>query len=209
MASEICQRLDFDYVPYTIDIYKDILVSKCSCFIDKNTKFISCFQVENDIEKDDISDYEKYVAKLEEKGIKDARIKIENMFVLDFLMLNNDRHLNNFGIIRDANNLKWLDVAPIFDNGQSLNIEYYDDKEMQIACEGRFFYEFLSFEEIVKVVKDIKRINVNKLDGVAEWFDDLLHKYQNITNYSDSRINKLCILLNRQINKLSKTGQNI
>ena len=72
-----------------------------------------------------------------------------------------------------------------------------------------FFYEFLSFEEIIKVVKDIKRIDVNKLDGVAEWFDDLLHKYQNITNYSDSRINKLCILLNRQINKLSKTGQNI
>ena len=131
------------------------------------------------------------------------------MFILDFLMLNNDRHLNNFGIIRDVNNLKWLDVAPIFDNGQSLNIEYYDDKEMQIACEGRFFYEFLSFEEIVKVVKDIKRINVNKLDSVVEWFDDLLHKYQNITNYSDSRINKLCILLNRQINKLSKTGQNI
>ena len=128
------------------------------------------------------------------------------MFILDFLMLNNDRHLNNFGIIRDANNLKWLDVAPIFDNDQSLNIEYYDDKEMQNACEGRFFYEFLSFEEIVKVVKDIKRIDVNKLDGVAEWFDDLLHKYQNITNYSDSRINKLCILLNRQINKLSKTG---
>ena len=28
LASEICQRLDFDYVPYTIDIYKDILVSK-------------------------------------------------------------------------------------------------------------------------------------------------------------------------------------
>ena len=129
-------------MPYTIDIYKDILVSKCSCFIDKNTKFISCFQVENDIEKDDISDYEKYVAKLEEKGIKDARIKIENMFILDFLMLNNDRHLNNFGIIRDVNNLKWLDVAPIFDNDQSLNIEYYDDKEMQNACEGRFFMSF-------------------------------------------------------------------
>ena len=39
-----------------------------SCFIDKNTKFISCFQVENDIEKDDISDYEKYVAKLEKEN---------------------------------------------------------------------------------------------------------------------------------------------
>ena len=41
--------------------------------------------------------------------------------------MNEDRHLNNFGIIRDINTLKWIDVAAIFDNGQSLNIEYYDE----------------------------------------------------------------------------------
>ena len=45
--------------------------------------------------------------------------------------MNEDRHLNNFGIIRDVNTLKWLDVAPIFDNGQSLKIEYYDDEEWE------------------------------------------------------------------------------
>ena len=37
--------------------------------------------------------------------------------------------LNNFGIIRDVNTLKWLDVAPIFDNGEALKIEYYDEEE--------------------------------------------------------------------------------
>ena len=46
------------------------------------------------------------------------------------------------------------------------------------------------------------RIDVSKLDGIVEWFDSLLHEYQSITGYSDSRINKLCILLNRQINSL-------
>ncbi len=206
LASEICDRLGFDYVPYTIDIYKGTIVSKCPCFIDKNSEFISCYQVLSGIEE---NDYESYIKKLEEEGIKDARLKIENMYILDFLMLNNDRHLNNFGIIRDVNTLKWKDVAPIFDNGQSLDIEYYDDKEMHIVNEGRLFYEILPFEEIIKVVKDINRIDISRLDGIVEWFDDLLHKYQNITNYSDSRINKLCILLNRQINKLSKTGQNL
>ena len=59
-----------------------------------------------------------------------------------------------------------------------------------------------SFDEIIKVVKDIKRIDVSKLDGLVEWFDDLLHEYQHITKYSDTRINRLCILLNRQIRKL-------
>lgn len=37
--------------------------------------------------------------------MKDARAKIENMYILDFLIMNEDRHLNNFGIIRDVNTL--------------------------------------------------------------------------------------------------------
>ena len=157
---------------------------------------------------DSVEDYEEYIKKLENEGIKDARIKIENMYIVDFLIMNEDRHLNNFGIIRDVNTLKWLDVAPIFDNGQSLNIEYYDEEELHISGEGKLFYEVRSFDEIIKVVKDIKRIDVNKLDGLVEWFDDLLHEYQYLTGYSDTRINRLCILLNRQINKLKKLVEN-
>ena len=79
---------------------------------------------------------------------------------------------------------------------------------MHIKGEGKLFYEIKPFDEIIKVVEDIKRININKLDGIVEWFDDLLHKYQNITGYSDIRINRLCILLNRQINKLKKLIEN-
>ena len=57
-----------------------------------------------------------------------------------------------------------------------------------------------SFDEIIKVVKDIKRIDISKLDGIVECFDELLHKYQDITHISDRKINHLCILLNKQIN---------
>ena len=137
-------------------------------------------------------------------NIDDVREKVENMFILDYIIMNEDRHLNNFGIIRDVNTLKWLDVAPIFDNGQSLNIEYYDEEEVHISGNGRIFYEVKPFDEIIKVVKDLNRIDISKLDGIVEWFDNLLHKYQNLTKMSDRRINRLCILLNRQINKLKE-----
>ena len=203
LASEICKRLGFDHVEYTLDTYNDIVVSKCPCFITKDTELITCHQIRNEMKRyNSIEDYEDYINILEKNGIKDARTQIENMYILDFLIMNEDRHLNNFGIIRDVNNLKWLKVAPIFDNGQSLNIQYYDAEELHISGEGRFFYEVKPFDEIIKVVKDIKRIDINKLDGIVEWFDDLLHKYQHITKFSDIRINRLCILLNRQINKL-------
>ena len=209
LASEICKRLGFNHVEYTLDTYKDTIVSKCPCFITKDTELITCHQIMNNIKiPNNETYYEEYIKILEEKGIKDARIKLENMYILDFLIMNEDRHLNNFGIIRDVNTLKWLDIAPIFDNGQSLNIEYYDEEEMHIRGEGKLFYEIKSFDEIIKVVKNIKRININKLENLPEWFDNLLHKYQNLSGYSDTKINKLCILLNRQINKLKKLIQN-
>lgn len=205
LASEICRRLGFNYVDYTLDIYKDMVVSKCSCFITKDTELVTCYQIKSNMERHDSEeDYEEYIKELENHGIKDARIKMENMYILDFLIMNEDRHLNNFGIIRDVNTLEWLDVAPIFDNGQSLNIEYYDEEELHISNEGRLFYEVKPFDEIINVAKDLKRIDLTKLDGLVEWFDELLHKYQHITGFSDTRINRLCIILNRQINKLKK-----
>ena len=209
LASEICKRLGFNHVTYTLDTYKDTVVSICPCFITKDTELITCYQIRNDMKRNDnIKDYEEYIKVLEEHGISDARIKMENMYIIDYLIMNEDRHLNNFGIIRDINTLKWLDVAPIFDNGQSLNITYYDNEELHISGEGRLFYEVKPFDEIIKVVKDIKRIDLSKLDGIVEWFDELLHKYQNLTGFSDTRINRLCILLNRQINKLKELQEN-
>ena len=209
LASEICKRLGFNHVTYTLDTYKDIVVSKCPCFINKDTELVTAYQVINNMNRhDSLEDYEDYVKVLEEHNIKDARIKLENMYILDFLIMNEDRHLNNFGIIRDVNTLKWLDVCPIFDNGQSLNIQDYNEEEVIISGYGRLFYEIKPFNEIIKVVKDIKRIDGSKLDGIVEWFDCLLHKYQNITNMSDRRINRLCILLNRQINKLKNIIEN-
>ena len=203
LASEICRRLGFEHVEYNIDTYKDIVVSKCPCFITKDTEFVTCYQIRNDMKRNDnLEDYEEYLQKLEKHNILNAREKLENMFILDYLIMNEDRHLNNFGIIRDVNTLEWLDVAPIFDNGQSLNIEYYDEEEVHISGNGRLFYEVKPFDEIIKIVKDLKRIDISKLDGVVDWFDNLLHQYQYLTHYSDTRINRLCILLNRQINKL-------
>lgn len=205
LATEICKRLGFYHVPYTLDIYKDIVVSKCPCFITKDTELITAYQVRNEMERhDSVEDYEEYVKRLEENGIENAREKVENMYILDFLIMNEDRHLNNFGIIRNVNTLKLVDVAPIFDNGMALNIPYYDDDEVLISGHGRLFYEVKPFDEIIKIVKDITRIDVSKLEDIPEYFNKLLHEYQSITHMSDKQIYRLCVLLQRQINKLKE-----
>ena len=203
LASMICDRLGFDHVTYTLEIVNDKVVSKCECFIDVNKELIPAYQILSDqVAKENA--YEEYISILEAEGLSNVREKLENMFILDYLLLNEDRHLNNFGIIRDVNTLKWIDLAPIFDNGQSLNILDYTDEELIINGKGRFFYNVDSFETIIPKIRNIKRFDLSKLDGVVEEFDELLHQYQDVTKITDRRINKICTLLLSRINKLKK-----
>ncbi|MEG0995227.1 MAG: hypothetical protein RSE91_04615, partial [Bacilli bacterium] len=74
--------------------------------------------------------------------------------------------------------------------------------EILIEGNGRFFYNVDSFDNIIKRISNLKRIDISKLNGVVEEFDELLHRHQDITKMSDRRINRLCVILNRQINKL-------
>ncbi len=203
LASTICERLGFYHTKYSIAIISNKVVSKCECFINKDTEFVTAYQIlHNNCNKENA--YEEYINILENHGIDKAREKIEDMFILDYIIMNEDRHLNNFGIIRDVNTLKWLDVTPIFDNGQSLNILDYNDEEIIVGGQGRFFYHVDNFDKILDYIKDIKRFDLSKLDGVVEEFDDLLHQYQNITHMTDRRINKICTLLLSRINKLKR-----
>ncbi len=203
LSSMISSRLGFNHVTYTLEVIKDKVVSKCECFINENTELVSAYQIlYNNCDKDNA--YETYISLLEKHGIKDARSSLEDMFILDYIMLNEDRHLNNFGIIRDVQTLNWISTAPIFDTGESLNIIDYSDEEVIINGDGRFFYNVSKFDNILDNIKDLKKYDLNKLDGICEEFDKLLHKYQYITKMTDRRINKICTLLFSRINKLKK-----
>ena len=203
LASMICDRLDIYHTKYEIDVISNKVVSKCKCFINSNTELITAHQILHNVCNKEKA-YEEYINILENHNIKNAREKIEDMFILDYIIMNEDRHLNNFGIIRDVNTLEWLDVAPIFDNGESLNIIDYTDEEVIINNQGRFFYRIDNFDEMLKYIKNIKRYDLSKLDGVVEEFDNLLHSYSNITHMTDRRIQKICTLLYTRINKLNK-----
>jgi len=203
LAAMISSRLGFNHVTYTLEVIKDKVVSKCESFINENTELISAYQIlYNNCDKDDA--YETYISLLEKHEIKDPRSSLEDMFILDYIMLNEDRHLNNFGIIRDFKTLNWISTAQIFDTGESLNIIDYSDEEVIINGDGRFFYNISNFDNILDNIKDLKKYDLNKLDGICEEFDELLHKYQHITKMTDRRINKICTLLFSRINKLKK-----
>lgn len=153
-----------------------------------------------------ISDYEFYISILEEHGLVNARKDLENMIILDYLIVNSDRHMKNFGIIRNVETLKWLKLTPIFDSGESMQCDKYTDEIDFNRCYGMFFKSpNKNYEDILKSIKDgIKRIDINALNGLVNEYESLLRTYQSKLDISDNRINKLVNGLNIRINKLNK-----
>ena len=73
--------------------------------------------------------YRHYLNCCDALGAPGVERAVDQMIVLDYLIANEDRHQNNFGLIRDANTLDWIGAAPIFDSGSSLG---YDKLASQI-----------------------------------------------------------------------------
>lgn len=213
LASQICKRLGFDYCNYEVEWSdKTKLISKCNDFINENEELISAYDIYNSEKKqNNISDYEFYIQILEKHNVPNARENMENLFILDYLMLNNDRHLKNFGIICNVNTLKWEKVAPIFDTGESMQCDKYTDEINFSSGKGKFFSNTdKDYEDILKIIgKNILRVDLSKLKGICDDYRLILEKYQDKLDMSDKRKEKLVSGLNKRITKLSEFISNI
>ena len=130
IASGIAERLCIPHTKYTLLWEHEKPFSVCQDFITSETELVSAYQIMQSRKKPNaLSDYEFYLSCAEQLGVKNIREQTEKMIVLDFLIGNEDRHFNNFGLIRNAVTLEWIGVAPIFDCGTSL---WYNTQESLI-----------------------------------------------------------------------------
>lgn len=217
LASQICKQLGFDYCNYIVDWYTvkqdKVIVSKCENFINQNEEIISAHDVFQSSKKENtINDYEHYVRILENHGILDARKKITEMFVVDYLMMNYDRHLKNFGIIRNVETLRWERVTPIFDTGQSMCCdEYTQNMDFTHGC-GKFFTDVnKDYNAILKSLDmdTIRAIPIQNLKGLSEEYYVFLKSFQSEMEYknkewSDERLKNLKNGLSTRIDLFEK-----
>ena len=165
IASLVAERLGIPHVPYTLLWDGGVPYSVCEDFITPDTELVSAWRVMQSIKKgNSVSVYQHYLNCCEALGVSDIRHAVDQMIVLDYLIANEDRHQNNFGLIRDANTLEWLGAAPIFDSGSSLG---YDKLPGQIlsgqGVECKPFKK--THAEQLKLVSDFSWINFDRLAG--------------------------------------------
>ena len=204
ISAGIMERLGISHVPYTLAWNQGVPYSVCEDFVTETTELIPAWRiVQTQKKSNNASAYLHFVNCCEALGIAGVVPFLDRMMVLDYIIANEDRHLNNFGLLRDAKTLEWIGFAPIYDSGSSLG---YDKMPSQIR-RGKDIKckPFKSHhEEQLKLVtdfswidfdslKDVDRLIANTLssDGANEYIDD---------NRIDAIIESVC----QRIDDLSK-----
>lgn len=200
IATVIMEKLNIPHVPYRLLWDDEVPYSVCEDFITRDTELVSAWRVMQAIKQDNsTSVYRHYLNCCEALGIADITHAIDQMIVLDYIIANEDRHLNNFGLVRNAETLEWIGVAPIFDSGSSLG---YDKLPAQILSgkdvDCKPFKK--KHEEQLRLVTNYDWINFAALENIDE---DIRKVFAEAGMYADeNRISAVVSSVKRRISNL-------
>ena len=118
-AYQIASALGIEAVPYSLSKWKGVLCSACELFTSKEYSYVPVGQL---VHEEGVSILEKFYADL------DFTSALADMYLLDAIICNTDRHYGNFGFLVDNQTNKIAKPAPLFDHGNSLfNLAGSDD----------------------------------------------------------------------------------
>lgn len=161
----IADLLGIPHVEYSLVWEGKGPCSMCGNMVDIHTELVPAARASSAIgQGNDERFYDHYVKVCDSMGI-DIIPSLDMMMVLDYLIVNTDRHRNNFGIIRNPDTLEWIGAAPLFDNGTSLmhNILTEDISPNMIGgCKpfGR------TFEEQIDMVSSFDWVDTDALETI-------------------------------------------
>jgi hypothetical protein len=122
------------------------------------------------------------------------------MLAVDFLSVNEDRHLNNFGVIRNAETLEWIGMAPVFDCGTSM---WHSQPVSMIRPTGKQISKPFrsSHAEQIKLVSSFGWLDLSSLRGIDEEFREIL---QGSAFIDTARRDALCYGLRKRVEMLGE-----
>ena len=208
IAAGIMERLGIPHVPYSVIWNKGAPYSVCEDFVTEDAELVPAWRIFKTKKKDNsASVYRHFVSCCEALGIQDAVPFLDRMIVLDYIIANEDRHLNNFGVLRNAETLKWLGFAPVYDSGSSLG---YDKMPAQMRSEKEVVCKpFKNHHgEQIKLVSDFGWIDFDKLSDIKELIEAVLSSDGAEEYVGKDRIRAISDGVQRRIENLSRLAMN-
>ena len=167
------RRLNIPHVPYTLTGDGGKPYSLCENFVTTETELIPALHVMHSAKRlDNDSRFTRLLRCCDGLGIPNAASAIDKMLVLDYIISNEDRHLNNFGFLRNAGTLEWLGAAPIFDSGTSLWYNTLTEHIGQYSIVSKPFE--ITHPEQIKLVGGLDWFNFDALNGLTSECEKIL-----------------------------------
>lgn len=141
LAKHLCQ----DPLEYDVIKYHGKVASRCKCFCDEDISFAPIADV--------LGQSARLSQCLEYFDAIGCGEQFREMMVLDSLTFNDDRHLKNFGLLYEADTMKAIGMAPVFDNNCALfpNHRVEEMKELDAFLSWRVSYFDIGFEEMLRI----------------------------------------------------------
>jgi hypothetical protein len=170
-ASAIMRRLGIDHAPYTLTLEDDKPYSLCENFVSADTELIPAGRIlQTKKQPNSVALLPHFLDCCDALGIHSVQPALDKMLTVDYLIANEDRHWNNFGLIRNAETLEWQGFAPIYDSGTSL---WYNSRQVGMPIESKPFRK--SHEEQIQLVSDLSWFHASTLDGIGEEIMDIFN----------------------------------
>lgn len=168
VATIIMEALCIPHIPYRLLWDDGKPYSVCEDFVTADTELVSAWRVMQTQKKaNDVSVYRHYINCCESLGVPNIVHAVDQMLVLDYIIANEDRHQNNFGLLRNAETLEWIGAAPIYDSGSSLGFDKLPKQIVSgLEMECKPFKR--SHQEQIKLVTSFDWVNFEALDGIGE-----------------------------------------
>lgn len=173
LATMIHERQGFgEYVAYSITKLPNGLTgTKCKAFTSANSEFISAWDLIGKVKLSEKAPVKGlFIQACVDGGLDRTYVErfLDYMALTDILISNTDRHLNNFGVMRNPETLEFTSMAPIFDSGNSMMFRdsYATSLRKALDEEQHGFYR--TSRGIVEHIKNKQLLDINKLPSKTE-----------------------------------------
>ena len=201
IAARIAEWLGIPHIPYTLLWDESLPYSVCEDFVTPNTELIPAWRVMHVQKKDNhTSVYQHYRNCCNALKVPDVARALDQMMVLDYLIANEDRHFNNFGLLRNPDTLKWLGPAPMYDSGSSLG---YNKLTPQIRSGRNITCKPFkkTHQDQLRLVTSFDWLDLSKLDGVDQ---DIREVFAGAEEFIDKeRVEAIIASVNQRVQLLA------
>ena len=195
IASLIYQMQGYPYYcnyQFLYDSQNEVIGCTCNAFTDSNTELITAFDL---LEKDNFTQqdnvYELIIQAAVSLGLSETCVReyMDIQTIVDFLITNRDRHQGNIGFLRDADSLKLIQPAPVYDSGSSKNKEgEYPESVTDTTVNGLYPTE----TECLSHVYNWKLIDTSKLPDASK-INEILSQCVYLSEYRKQKLIDLYI----------------